>query len=220
MKRVLVVDDEPKIASFVTRALAAEGLGVDAASCGTDALELVSTGSYGLMVLDIMLPDIDGVDVLRQTMEERSDQQVIMLSALPDVETKVRCLDLGAVDYVTKPFALTEFVARVRRRIRGDVGPQEQYLRAGSTTLDLRRRAVHSGARLVPLSSREFVLLQHLVQRCGEVCTREELLSDVWGYSFDPGTNVVDVCIGRLRAKLGADIVDTVRNVGYRFRAA
>jgi DNA-binding response OmpR family regulator len=219
MRRVLLVDDEPKIASFVMRALSAEGFRVDAATDGTRALELVRTGRYGLMVLDLMLPDVDGVDVLRQTMAERSDQQVIVLSAVPDIETKVRCLDLGAVDYVTKPFALMEFVARVRRRVRQDVGPDEQYLRAGST-LDLRRRAVYKDARLVPLSAREFVLLQHLVRRCDEVCTREELLSDVWGYSFDPGTNVVDVCIGRLRAKLGADIIDTVRNVGYRFRAA
>jgi two-component system OmpR family response regulator len=220
VKRVLVVDDEPKIASFVSRALAAEGFLVDAAGDGERALELLRTGRYGVVVLDLLLPDVDGVEVLQRTIEESPDQQVIVLSALPDVETKVRCFDLGAADYVTKPFSLMELIARVRRRLRQCVVADEQYLRAGPVTLDLQRRTVDTGSGPVPLSGREFLLLQHLVRRCDEVCTREQLLADIWGYAFDPGTNVVDVCIGRLRAKLGADVVDTVRSLGYRFRAA
>ena len=148
----------------------------------------------------------------------RPEQQVIVLSALRDVETKVRCLDLGAVDYVTKPFSLAELLARVRRRLADANG--ERVLRAGPVTLDLQRRAVEIGGDSIPLTGREFLLLRHLMLQRDEVCTRMELLAEVWGYSFDPGTNVVDVCIRRLRAKLGADKIETVRNVGYAFQAA
>lgn len=219
MSKVLVVDDEPKIVSFVTRALSARGFDVDAAENGLDALELIRMGGYAVVVLDLRLPDVDGVDVLRRTLEERPDQQVIVLSALPDVETKVRCLDIGAADYITKPFSLTELIARVRRRVRQRALDGERFLRAGRLVLDLRNRAADVGEGMVSLASREFLLLLHLVRHRDEVCTREELLSDVWGYSFDPGTNAVEVCVGRLRAKLGASVIETVRNVGYSFHA-
>jgi two-component system, OmpR family, response regulator len=220
VSRVLVIDDEPKIVSFVTRALAARGYDVDSAGNGSDGLELIRMGGYAVVVLDLRLPDIDGIAVLRTTLDERPDQQVIVLSALPDVETKVRCLDLGAADYITKPFSLTELIARVRRRVRQRASDGERYLRAGRLVLDLRSRAADVGDGMVKLAGREFLLLHHLVRHRDEVCTREELLSDVWGYSFDPGTNAVEVCVRRLRAKLGSDLIETVRNVGYSFHAS
>jgi two-component system copper resistance phosphate regulon response regulator CusR len=220
MSRVLVIDDEPKIVSFVTRALSARGYEVDSAGSGAEGLELIRLGGYAVVVLDLRLPDIDGIDVLRSTLEERPDQQVIVLSALPDVDTKVRCLDLGAADYITKPFSLTELIARVRRRVRQRASDGERFLRAGQLVLDLRNRAADVGDGMVSLAAREFMLLHHLVRHREEVCTREELLSDVWGYSFDPGTNAVDVCVRRLRAKLGANVIETIRNVGYSFHAS
>ena len=219
MSRVLVIDDEPKIVSFVTRALTARGYDVDSAGNGAHGLELIRIGGYAVVVLDLRLPDIDGIDVLRSTLEERPDQQVIVLSALPDVETKVQCLDLGAADYITKPFSLTEFLARVRRRVRQRAVDGERFLSVGRLVLDRRNRAADVGEGMVKLAAREFLLLSHLVVHRDEVCTREELLNEVWGYSFDPGTNAVDVCVRRLRAKLGPDVIETIRNVGYSFHA-
>jgi two-component system copper resistance phosphate regulon response regulator CusR len=218
MARVLVVDDEPRIVSFLGRALTAYGHGVDAARDGPRGLELASSGAYRVVILDLRLPGIDGVEVLRRTIAARPEQQVIVLSARADIETKVLCLDLGAVDYVTKPFSLAEVLARVRRALGTTSG--ERVLRAGPVTLDLQRRVVEVGGEPVPLTGREFLLLRHLMLQRDEVCTREELLSEVWGYSFDPGTNIVDVCVLRLRAKVGAERIETIRNVGYAFQAS
>ena len=171
-------------------------------------------------MLDLLLPRIDGVTVLQELMESRPSQRVLVLSALSDVETKVRCLEFGASDYVSKPFSLAELVARIRARLRQPAsGPDQQVLRLRGVTLDLTRRVANSGDGPVALSEREFLLLEYLMRRDGDVCTRQRLLADVWGYSFDPGSNVVDVCVGRLRAKLGADVIETVRNVGYRLDA-
>jgi two-component system OmpR family response regulator len=215
---VLVVDDEPRIVSFVSRALSAEGFQVDGAHDGIRALELASTGSYELVVLDLLLPRLDGMAVLQGLMESRPDQRVLILSALSDVETKVKCLEFGASDYLSKPFSLAELVARVRARLRRPgAGPRHRFLTAGALTLDLTRRIAELHGQRVTLSEREFLLLEHLVYQRGEVCSRQRLLADVWGYFFDPGSNVVDVCVGRLRAKLGKDVIETVRNVGYRF---
>lgn len=221
MGRVLVVDDEPRIVSFVSRALSAQGFAVDGALDGLRAVELAEAGTYELMVLDLLLPGIDGLSVLRRVSESRPDLPVLILSALSDVESKVAALELGAVDYLPKPFALAELLARVRARLRGGTAPRPaNTLIAGLLTLDLMRRvATIDGSAPVALSEREFLLLQFLVRREDEVCAREELLSGVWGYSFDPRSNVVDVYVGRLRSKLGADLIETVRNVGYRFVA-
>ena len=216
-----MIDDEPRIVSFVSRALSAEGFQVDGVHDGIRALEMASSGSYELIVLDLLLPHLDGMSVLQGLMEARPDQRVLVLSALSDVETKVRCLELGASDYLSKPFSLAELVARVRARLRQpSVGPHHRFLRGGPFTLDLSRRTVEMNGRSVTLSEREFLLLEHLMRQEGEVCSRQRLLADVWGYSFDPGSNVVDVCVGRLRSKLGGDVIETVRNVGYRFNAA
>lgn len=217
---MLVVDDEPRIVSFVSRALTAEGFQVDGATDGVLGLDLAMTGAYELVVLDLLLPSRGGLSVLQELIESRPGQRVLILSALSDVETKVRCLESGASDYVSKPFSLAELVARVRARIRQPApSPTERTLRVRGVSLDLVRRVADAGDGPVSLSEREFLLLEHLMRRDGDVCTRQRLLADVWGYSFDPGSNVVDVCVGRLRAKLGADVIETVRSVGYRFHA-
>ncbi len=215
-----MIDDEPRIVHFVSRALEAEGYGVDAAYDGERGLELAQQGRHELILLDLLLPSMNGVSVLKGILKARPDQRVLVLSALSDVQSKVRCLELGASDYLPKPFALAELLARVRARLRQPASaPAERVLHAGGVTLELLRRTADAGNGPVSLSEREFLLLQHFMRKHPEVCTREELLDDVWGYSFDPGTNVVDVYVGRLRAKLGAGVIETVRNVGYSFSA-
>jgi DNA-binding response OmpR family regulator len=218
--RVLVIDDEPRIVDFVSRALAAEGFRVDSAPDGIRGFELARSGRYELVVLDLLLPGRDGVTVLRQIMDARPEQRVLVLSALSDVRNKVECLELGASDYLPKPFAMAELVARIRARLRQPTaGPDERYLRRGDIALDLVRRVADAGTGWVMLSEREFLMLRNLMLRAGDVCTRQRLLEEVWGYAFDPGSNVVDVCVGRVRAKLGAEVIETVRGVGYRFAA-
>jgi two-component system, OmpR family, response regulator len=216
--RVLVIDDEPNVASFVGRALRAKGFGVDVALGGARGLEAALDGGHALIVLDLRMRDVNGLVILRQVMRARPDQRVLVLSAASDVDVKVRCLELGAADFVAKPFELAELVARVRAHLRrhAQAPPApEQYLRAGRLTLDLLRRSVDVGGRAVALSEREFGVLRHLMTRAGRPCTREELLADVWDMDFDPQTNVVDVYVHRLRDKLGAGVIQTVRNLGY-----
>jgi DNA-binding response OmpR family regulator len=218
--RVLVVDDEPRITSFVSRALSADGFDVDTAHDGVQGFALASSGRYELVILDLLLPGLDGAAVLEHLMQRRPDQRVLVLSAISDVENKVRCLELGASDYLPKPFAVAELIARVRARLRQPAsGRDERVLIVGRISLDLVRRTADVGHGHVPLPEREFLLLERLMFAHGDVRSRERLLSEVWGYSFDPGSNVVDVCVGRLRAKLGAEVIETVRGVGYRIDA-
>jgi DNA-binding response OmpR family regulator len=161
------------------------------------------------------------LSILGSVQESHPEQQVLILSALGDVHSKVRCLEIGACDYVTKPFDLPELVARVRLRLRERRQTQKtRYLEADGYVLDLQRRSVTVDGRTTSLSTREFVLLEYLMERAGDVCNREELLEHVWGYTFDPATNVLDVYVGRLRSKLGGQPIQTVRNVGYAFVAA
>src|SRR5690242_17375566 len=204
MPRILLVDDEVRIVSLVSQALVAEGYQVDAAKDGRRAVEMFRRRPYELVILDLMLPEVDGLAVLRSIMEHRASQQVLVLSALGTVQFKVNALELGAADYLPKPFELDELVARVRARVR-EAGtlPAQASLTRGGVSLDAGRRTADSGRGPVQLTERESLLLQYLMTHLGETCTREQLLADVWGYSFDPGTNVVDVYIGRLRAKLG-----------------
>ena len=220
MTRVLVVDDEPRISSFVSRALTAEGFDVDSAADGIRGLDLASTGRYELVILDLLLPGLDGVSVLEGLIETRPEQRVLVLSALSDVENRVRCLELGASDYLPKPFAVAELIARVRARLRQPAsGRDDRVLRVGDVSLDLVRRTADVGRGPIALPEREFMLLECLARSRGDVLSRERILSAVWGYWFDPGSNVVDVCVGRLRAKLGPNIIETVRGVGYRIDA-
>lgn len=223
VKRILLIEDEPRISAFLTRALSAEGFGVNAAYDGVDGLGLAHRERYDMVVLDLMLPGIDGVSVLRDLMGSRPELPVLVLSAVTDVESKVKCLTLGAFDYVAKPFQLAELIVRIRKGLRQRrpvVAPDDRFLRVGRAALDVRRREVDLGDGPVSLSTREFLLLEHLMRKHGDVCTREELLAAVWGYTFDPGTNVVDVYVGRLRSKVGNDVIQTVRNVGYSFDPA
>jgi len=220
-RRVLVVDDEPNVASFVGRALRGRGFAVDIALGGERGLAAALDGNHALIVLDLRMHDVHGLVILRQVMRLRPDQRVLVLSAASDTATRVRCLELGAADFVPKPFELAELVARVGAQLRTAPPPPEaeRHLRAAGLTLDLLRRRVDlgDGRRPVELSEREFDLLRHLMSRPDRPCTREDLLAEVWQLDFDPGTNVVDVYVHRLRDKLGRGVIRTVRNLGYVF---
>ena len=218
MSRILVVDDEPRIVSFLRRALTDQGFEVDGALDGNDALVFLERADYDVVLLDLMMPGLDGAGVLKALNENQGQPQVMMLSARGDIPAKVVCLDLGAADYVTKPFALAELVARIRARLRA--AASGAVVRRAGIEMDISRHVVDVGDGPIKLPDREFALLERLLKGNGEVCTREQLLNDVWGLGFDPGTNVVDVGIRRLRARLGSDWIETVRNVGYRFRVA
>jgi DNA-binding response OmpR family regulator len=218
---VLVIEDEGKIARLLTRALTTAGFEVTTAASGLRGLALAQSGAYNLVILDLMLPDVDGLSILGNLIERETGTQVLILSALGDVHSKVRCLEVGACDYMTKPFDLPELVARVRLRIHERRETNEtRFLQQDDFVLDLRKRTVQSDRGTVSLSTREFVLLEYLMRRNGEVCARTELLEQVWGYTFDPATNVLDVYVARLRNKLGGTSIQTVRNVGYAFVGA
>jgi DNA-binding response OmpR family regulator len=214
--RILLVDDEPKIQGFIARALTAAGYEIDCASGGTEALRRASLGDYGLVILDLIMPDMDGRSVLTALLRERPEQPVLVLSCLDDVTTKVCCLDLGAHDYLTKPFSLEELLARVRVQLRGEPHQPGEVLRAGDLVLDVGRLQADIGAGPVPLTRLEFLLLRELMEHAGQSVRKDQLLASIWGYDFDPGSNVVDVCVRRLRSKLGFELIKTVRGAGYQ----
>jgi DNA-binding response OmpR family regulator len=213
--RVLIVEDEVRIAHFLTRGLRGEGHEVEAVDNGDDALGAARRFAPDAVVLDLMLPGRDGVSVLRDLRELDPGLPIVVLSARRDVPTKIAALRSGAADYMVKPFALDELLERLHLRTRPDDDRRSGSLRAGTLVLDTRRREVDAGGGSVPLTDREFRLLEYLMRHQGEIVTRERLLSAVWGYSFVPHTNVVDVCIRRLRQKIGADRIATIRNGGY-----
>jgi DNA-binding response OmpR family regulator len=216
--RILVIEDEPRILGFLRLGLEAEGFTVDGAVDGATGLALALTEPYQLVVLDLQLPRLDGLRLLEEVHASRPALPVLILSARTDLQTKLRGFDLGAIDFLAKPFSFDELVARVRVHLRN--GHNSSTITAGSLTLDLARRRATAGDRTADLSDREFKLLYHLVAHAGEVVSRERLLSEVWGYSFDPGSNVVDVCVRRLRTKLGPPSpIETVRHAGYRLVA-
>jgi two-component system copper resistance phosphate regulon response regulator CusR len=217
LARILVIDDEQRILRFVVRGLQAEGYQVDSADNGVDGLGSALTGQYDLVVLDLLMPGMDGVSLLHRLMARRPGQAVLVLSCLTATATKVRCLELGAEDYLAKPFSLDELLARVRVRLRS--AGRTTSLVAGRLRLDLIRREANSGTGAVPLAEREFLLLLELMQSPGQIVSKQRLLSAVWHYDFDPGSNVVDVYVRRLRAKLGADAIVTMRGEGYRIAA-
>ena len=217
--RVLIIDDEPRIVNFVRRGLQAEGLDVEPALDGEEGLRLALTRSYDLVILDLVMPGLDGQTLLRRLVREKPSQPVLILSARDDTATKVASLEGGAEDYISKPFSLEELLARVRARLRSAARANPPELTVGSTTLDLIRRRADVGRGPVQLADREFLLFRELMRNAGRAVSKERLLSSVWGYHFDPGSNVVDVYVRRLRAKLGAEAITTVRGVGYRFDA-
>jgi two-component system, OmpR family, copper resistance phosphate regulon response regulator CusR len=220
--RILVIEDEPLILSFLSRGLAAEGFVVDGAGDGRGGLARALRESYDLVVLDLLLPQLDGLAVLRELQRQRPELPVVIVSARSDLQTKLRGFGLGASDYVSKPFSLDELLARVRAQLRrATLDEDGGVLRAGTLTLDLARRQAKLGDVVAELSDREFRLLHHLIRHAGEVVSRECLLSDVWGFQFDPRSNVVEVCVRRLRKKLGSQApIETVRHGGYRLTAA
>src|SRR5439155_3950957 len=217
---ILVTEDEPRILSFLTRGLEAEGFAVDSAGDGAEALRCAEHARYDLVVLDLLLPRIHGLAVLSELRRRRPDLPVVILSARTDLPTKLRGFELGANDYLPKPFSLDELIARIRVQLRRQAPADGKVIQAGRRRLDLARRRGLLEEPVAGLLHREFRLLHHLVLHAGEVMSRERLLSEIWGYHFDPGSNVVDVCIRRLRKKLGADAVETVRHAGYRVAAA
>ncbi len=221
--RILVVEDEPRILAFVVRGLEAEGFTVDSAADGAEAARRAAATHYELVVLDLLLPRVDGLTVLRELHRARPEVPIVILSARADLATKLRGFELGASDYVAKPFALDELIARIRVQLRHLTasGGEGSVVCAGQIELDVARRQARFGTLVTDLSDREFRLLHHLVLHAGEVISRERLLAEVWGYHFDPGSNVVEVCVRRLRKKLGRDApIETVRHAGYRLAAA
>ncbi len=219
MARILIVEDEERIASFVAKGLRAEGHQPTVAPDGETALDLVLRGDYELVVLDIGLPGIDGFAVLDQMRSQGARMPVIVLTARDSVGDTVAALDGGADDYMPKPFRFAELLARVRVRLRAGESrpPSVDSLTGGQVTLDLRTRRATVGGREVELSAREFALAEVFLTHPEQVLSREQLLDRVWGYDFDPTSNVVDVYVGYLRRKLGAEAISTVRGMGYRF---
>jgi DNA-binding response OmpR family regulator len=216
MTRILVVDDEPHIVSLVTRSLHADGYETVVAEDGAEALERAMEADISLVVLDVGLPSMDGFEVLRHLRDRGNPVPVIMLTARSGTSDTIEGLDAGASDYMSKPFAVAELLARVRSRLR-ESASAPVLLTRGDVTLDVLARRVTVGDREVDLSAREFALAEQFLRHPGEVMTREVLLSQVWGMDFDPGSNVVDVYVRYLRAKLGPDNIVTVRGEGYRW---
>jgi DNA-binding response OmpR family regulator len=213
--RILLIDDEPGILNFVSRGLRGEGFTVDLAADGDSGLKAALGPPYDLIILDLLLPGSNGIDLLREVIRKDPSQPVIVLSALTDTSSKVHSFELGAGDYLAKPFSIEELMARVRARLR-DARSRPTRLTVGGLTLDLISRQVSGEFRPVQLAEREFLLLRELMTNAGETVSKERILASVWGYHFDPGSNVVDVYVRRLRAKIGADAIKTVRGEGYR----
>ncbi|MGR6923494.1 response regulator transcription factor [[Actinomadura] parvosata] len=220
MNRILIAEDESRIASFVEKGLRANGFVTAVVADGVAAYDLASAGGFDLLILDIGLPLSDGFTVLRRLRGSMVTIPVIILTARDSVSDTVAGLEGGADDYIAKPFAFEELLARVRLRLRADRTPEVTVLRVSDLSLDLRTRRVYVGDRAVDLSTREFALAEIFCRHPDQVLTREQLLSHVWGFDFDPGSNVVDVYVRYLRRKIGADRIETVRGTGYRMRAA
>jgi DNA-binding response OmpR family regulator len=216
--RILVAEDEHGISSFLDGGLRAAGFSTKVVEDGSSALALARTGEFDLMILDLGLPARDGLSVLEELRRQGNRLPVVILTARSELDDMVGGLDLGADDYVTKPFRFEELLARVRARLRAG-GAEERELRAGDVALNLLTRRARRGDRDVELSAREFALAEVFFRNAGHVLSREQLLSRVWGYDYDPGSNVVDVYVGYLRKKLGDAVIETVRGMGYRLRA-
>ncbi|HEX6401241.1 MAG TPA: response regulator transcription factor [Actinomycetota bacterium] len=212
--KVLVVEDEEKIASFIVKGLSAAGYETEHVTTGGAAIERVADAD--VLVLDLGLPDLDGMEVLRRVREGGLDTQVIVLTARAELDDRVEGLERGADDYLVKPFAFEELLARIRARVRSLEQVERRHVRFDGIRMDLLDRRVSVDGRLVDLSARQFELLEVLLRAGGQVLTREQLLQQVWGLAFDPGTNVVDVYIGYLRRKVGPGRIETVRGMGYR----
>jgi len=216
MSRILIAEDEPRIASFLEKGLRANGFSTTVTEDGRDALDLADSEDFDLLILDIGLPGRDGFSVLRELRARGRRLPVVILTARDSVEDTVAGLEGGADDYVPKPFRFEELLARVRARLREGPAPESTVLRVGEAALDLRTRRLTVGARTVELTAREFALADVFFRHPGQVLSREQLLSHVWGYDYDPGSNVVEVYVRYLRQKIGESWITTVRGMGYR----
>jgi two-component system, OmpR family, response regulator QseB len=221
LARVLIAEDEPRLAAFLEKGLRSSGFTTTIVGDGPGASAAADESEFDLMVLDLGLPGKDGLEVLRDLRAEGSKLPVIILTARDDTSDRVAGLEAGADDYIGKPFHFDELVARIRARLRGDgrSGVDSHVLMTGGITLDLRTRWVSTEDGDIELSAREFELLRTFLEHPNQVLSREQLLAHVWGYDYDPGSNVVDVYVGYLRRKLGGRRFETVRGVGYRYRA-
>jgi DNA-binding response OmpR family regulator len=216
--KLLVVEDEQRVASFLVKGLRANGYGVEWVSTGRDALRRAVDADVCLVILDLGLPDLDGLEVLESLRKRGATVPVLVLSARGRVDDRVKGLDLGADDYLAKPFAFEELLARIRANLRPRADVSAGVLRAGGISVDQVRHEATVGGRTFSLSAREFALLQAFVGHPSQVLSRQELLSMAWDMDFDPGTNLVDVYVGYLRRKLGEALIETVRGSGYRLR--
>ncbi|WP_061962199.1 response regulator transcription factor [Demequina flava] len=221
MSQILIIEDEARIASFVAKGLKAAGFTSDHAATGRDGYHKAMTGDFELIILDLGLPDEDGMDVLERLRGTGNDLPVIVLTARTTIEATVDSLERGADDYIAKPFRFEELLARVRLRLKsgGAAAAPTSIMRCGDVELDPISRSVTVAGRTVDLSAREFSLAEAFMSHPGQALSREQLLSRVWGYDYDPGSNVVDVYVRYLRGKFGAHRIETVRGVGYRMAA-
>jgi two-component system response regulator QseB len=221
MYRILIAEDEPRIASFIEKGLRANGFTTAIATNAVEAMNMIFSDSFDLLLLDLGLPFKDGLVVLEELRGQGVDLPIIILSARDNIDDKVAGLQGGADDYVTKPFRFEELLARIRLRLRTHQTSSvttETVLKIGQIVLNWQTRKVQVGQTEIDLSAREFTLLETFMRHPGQVMTREQLLDHVWGYDYDPGSNIVDVYVGYLRKKLGNEVIETIRSVGYRLR--
>ena len=216
MSRILIAEDEPRIASFLEKGLRARGYATTVCATAADTIDMAGTGEFDLLILDLGLPDRDGTVVLREVREQDKRLPVIVLTARDGVGDTVSALEGGADDYVTKPFHFDELVARIRARLREDRAPEQTVLRVGDAALDLVARRLEADGKRHDLTAREFALAEYFFRHPGQVISREQILSHIWGYDYEPDSNVVEVYVGYLRRKLGGGRISTVRGMGYR----
>ena len=220
MNRILIAEDEERISSFLEKGLRANGFTTAVVADGNEAVAMARSGEFDLMILDLGLPGRDGSDVLRELREWDRQMPVLILTARDSLSDKVAGLEAGADDYVTKPFRFEELLARVRVRLRDERAPEPTMLRAAGCALDLRTRRLLVDGGSIELTAREFALAETFFRHPGQVLSREQILSNVWGYDYDPGSNVVDVYVRYLRKKLGEDRIVTIRGIGYRLEGS
>lgn len=221
MNRILIAEDEARIASFIEKGLRSHGFTTTIAVDAQAALDVALGSEFDLLILDLGLPGKDGLEVLEELRGQGEHFPIIILTARDDIQDKVNGLEAGADDYMTKPFRFEELLARIRVRLRNNSPhgtKDEMRLNIGDISLDLRTRKVKIGDEVIELPAREFTLAETFFRHPGQVMSREQLLDRVWGYDYDPGSNIVDVYVGYLRKKLGSDLIETVRGMGYRLR--
>lgn len=222
MHRILIAEDEPRIAAFLEKGLCAHGYSTVVAADADEIAQLIPSEMFHLLILDLGLPGKDGLEVLEELRKQGSQIPIIVLTARDAVQDKVAGLESGADDYMTKPFRFEELLARVRARLRNlnnQQPPQDDLvLQVDNIVLDLRTRKVKVDDRTIELPAREFTLAETFFRHPGQILSREQLLDRVWGYDYDPGSNIVDVYVGYLRKKLGSHLIETVRGMGYRLR--